>query len=142
VGGSPARNADGLDGDRDGVACEGLPGPHEGYATIGYNLKRAFFYGTASMPAGDGGFACLSGNRHFAEGPRLLKVYKAVPGPDRAVSGEIGAEARPGSGRLVWKLDRDLVAGHYYAAFGEKIRSSPYRPSECPGFSSRATALP
>jgi hypothetical protein len=143
--GSPSRNAAGLDGDRDGVACEGLPGPYAGFATIGYHRESRFFYGTASMPStetGDG-FACLAGNRHYPDGPRLLKIYKATPGPDEAVSRDVGAEARPGSGRLLWKLDRDLlVAGRYYVVFEERIRPSPYRPSECPEFRSRAVYLP
>jgi Excalibur calcium-binding domain len=144
LGGSPARNARGLDGDGDGVACEGLPGPYAGYATIGYHRQRKFFYGTAAMPSGGGdGFACLAGNRHYPDGPRLLRIYRAVQGPDKPVSSDLGAEARPDSGRLLWKLDRDsLVPGRYYVVFEERIRSSPYRPSECPEFRSRAVYLP
>ncbi len=144
-GGNPSRNARGLDDDGDGVACEGLPGPYAGFATIGYHRERKFFYGTASMPptsAGDG-FACLVGNRHYPEGPRLLKIYKAVPGPDKAVSRDVGAEAKPDSGRLLWKLDREsVVGGRYYVVFGAQIRPSPYEPSNCPEFRSSEVYLP
>jgi hypothetical protein len=89
------------------------------------------------------GFPCLYGNRHFAEGPRLLTVFRAQPGADRPVTGAVGAEAKPGSGRLVWKADKKVVvAGSYYAAFEERVPLSPYGPNECPGFSSRETRLP
>jgi hypothetical protein len=144
LNGTPRRDAGGLDGDGDGVACEGRPGPYAGFATIGYNAKRSFFYGTASMPPrSGGGFACLAGNSHFAEGPRLLRIYRVRPGPDLVVSRPLGAEAKPSSGRLLWKLDVPLrVPGRYYAAFEEEVRLSPYQPSECPGFSSPATLLP
>jgi hypothetical protein len=146
LGGSPRRDFGGLDGDRDGVACERLPRPYAGFATIGYNLKRGFFYGAASMPptaSGESGFACLYGNRHFPDGPRLLKVYAVRPGVDRAISGAIGAEAKPGSGRLVWKADKDIVfGGRYYVAFEERVPLSPYGPNECPGFRSREVTLP
>ncbi len=146
LGGSPSRNSRGLDGDRDGVACEELPGPHEGFATLGYNLKRKFFYGTASMPASssaDGGFACMYGNRHFADGPRLLRIYRAGGGADHLVSGEVGTQAQSSSGRLVWKLEKDDVPrGRYYVVFEEQIRLSPYKGSECPGFRSRQVLLP
>lgn len=145
MAGGPDREVGDLDPDRDGVACEDRPGPHEGYATIGYNRAKRFFYGVATMPAAgsDDGFSCLQGNSHFPDGPRLLKVYRVVPGPDRAVSRNLGAEARPESGRLLWKLDRKTVPlGRYYAAFEEKIRTSPYAPSECPGFRSAETYLP
>lgn len=145
MNGSPSRDAAGLDADGDGVACEGLPGPYEGFATIGYNAKAHFFYGTASMPplGSGGGFACLSGNRHFPEGPRRLKIYRARPGADLAVSRALGAEARPSSGRLLWKLEAPLaVPGRYYVAFEEEVRLSPYKPTECPGFSSPETRLP
>jgi hypothetical protein len=145
LGGTASQNVGGLDDDGDGVACEGLSGPYAGYATIGYNRGKGFLFGTASMPptgAGDG-FACLAGNRHFPDGPRLLKIYKAVPGPDRAVSRDVGTAARPGSGRLVWKLDREpLTGGRYYVVFEERIRTSPYAPSDCPEFRSREVYLP
>jgi hypothetical protein len=145
LGGTPGHDPGHFDADGDGVACEGLPGPYEGFATIGYNLKRGFFYGTASMPAdgSGGGFACLAGNRHFPEGPRLLKIYRARPGSDLAVSRSLGAESRPSSGRLLWKLEAPLATpGRYYAAFEEEVRLSPYKPTECPGFSSTETRLP
>ncbi|HEY5815108.1 MAG TPA: hypothetical protein VIS95_02080 [Solirubrobacterales bacterium] len=145
LGGSPARNAGGWDDDRDGVACEGLPGPYAGYATIGYHRERKFLYGTATMPTeADGeGFACLLGNRQFADGARRLTVYRALPGPDKAISRPLKAEPRPGSGRLLWKLERDLaVAGRYYAIFEAQIHLSPYKPSNCPEFGSRETLLP
>jgi len=146
TGGSPGHNIGHLDDDGNGVACEELPGPYEGFATIGYNRSKRFFYGTATMPAkasGEGEFACLYGNRHFADGPRLLRIYRALPRSDRPVSGDIGVEARPDSGRLFWKLGRRMVpGGHYYAAFEERIRSSPYAPSECLGFRSPVAYLP
>jgi hypothetical protein len=145
LGGAPGHDPGRFDADSDGVACEGLPGPYQGFATIGYNLRQGFFYGTASMPAdgSGGGFACLSGNRHFPEGPRLLKIYRARLGPDLAVSRSLGAESRPSSGRLLWKLEASLaVPGRYYAAFEEEVRLSPYKPTECPGFSSPETRLP
>lgn len=145
-GGGPGHDVGGLDGDGDGIACEGLPGPFTGYATIGYNRKRGFFYGTASMPprgSGDEGFACLYGNPHFPEGPRQLKVFSVRSGEDVAISNVVGAEAKPGSGRLVWKADKAAVhAGRYYVAFEERLRLSPYGANECPGFRSREAALP
>lgn len=144
--GSPSHDAAGLDADADGVACEGLPGPYEGFATIGYNRKRHFLYGTASMPVehSGSGFACLTGNGHFAEGPRLLRIHRVMPdGGDRVVSRVLGAEAKPASGRLLWKLEKEAVTpGVYYAAFEEEVRLSPYKPSECPAFSSPETRLP
>lgn len=145
LAGSPGHDPGRFDADGDGVACEGLPGPYKGFATIGYNLERGFFYGTASMPGdgSDGGFACLSGNRHFPEGPRLVRIFKVRPGADLAVSRAIGAESKPSSGRLLWKLEAPLPAsGRYYATFEEEVRTSPYRPTECPGFSSPGTRLP
>lgn len=145
LGGAPGRDPGHFDPDGDGVACEGLSGPYEGFATLGYNLKRGFFYGTATMPidSSGGGFACLLGNRHFPEGPRQLKIYRVRPGSDLPVSRTLGAEARPSSGRLLWKLEASLgTPGRYYAAFEEKERLSPYKPTECPGFSSPATQLP
>jgi hypothetical protein len=144
-GGSPAHDAGRLDDDGDGVACEGLPGPYAGYATIGYNRERKFLYGRATMPTAEAGdeFACLAGNRHFPDGPRLLKVYRELPGPDKAVSRDVGAEARPASGNLLWKLDRDeLVSGRYYVAFEEGVRPSPYKPTDCSEFRSDAVLLP
>lgn len=146
MGGRPGHGVGNLDPDRDGVACEDLPGPYEGFATIGYNRAKRFLYGAATMPAvesAEGGFACLRGNRHYTDAPRLLKVYRALPGADQAVSRDIGTEASSYSGRLLWKLDRKQVqSGRYYAAFEETARTSAYAPSQCPGFSSRPTHLP
>jgi hypothetical protein len=145
MGGGPARDVGNLDPDGDGVACEDRPGPNEGFATIGYNRAKRFFYGVATMPAteSEDGFACLQGNRHYPDGPRLLKIYRVLRGGDRLISPDVGAEARPDSGRLLWKFDRKAVPpGRYYASFEEKIRPSPYAPSECPGFRSRASYLP
>jgi len=146
LGGSPRRAVGDLDGDSDGVACEGLSGPYKPFATIGYNRKGGFFYGIASMPpaaTGDERYPCLYGNRHFPDGPRRLNVYKVVPGPDKATFGVLGAEARPESGRLLWKAEReDVTPGSYYVGFEEKIRLSPYGANECPGFRSAEIALP
>jgi hypothetical protein len=145
LGGAPSRNAGGLDGDGDGVACEGLPGPYAGYATIGYHRERKFLYGTASMPLeADGeGFACLLGNGQFADGTRRLTVYRATPGGDRAISGSLKAEPRPGSGRLLWKLRRELTVGaRYHVVFEAQIRLGPYLPSNCPEFGSHEVFLP
>ncbi len=144
-GGGPQRRAGVLDDDRDGVACEGKPGPYKGFATIGYNRKKEFFFGTASLPSLDGaaGFPCMEGNPAFPDGPRRLNVYRVAPGPDRLVFGPIGAEARTSSGRLLWKADKATVAdGRYYAIFEERIRMAPYGANECPGFRSAEIALP
>jgi hypothetical protein len=143
IGGRPGHDPGDLDPDGDGVACEDRPAPHEGFATIGYNRAKRFFYGVATMPSTDAGFACLEGNRHYPDGPRLLKIFRLLPGLDWAVSRDVGAEARPESGHLFWKLDREAVPpGFYYAVFEEQIRLSPYRPSECPAFRSREVYLP
>jgi hypothetical protein len=144
-GGSATQRVGQLDGDRDGVACEGKPGPYKGFATIGYNLKKKFFYGTASMPPLEGaaGFPCMEGNPAFPDGPRRLNLYRVVPGPDQLVLGPIGAEARTSSGRLLWKIDKATVAdGRYYAVFEEKIPMTPYGANECPGFRSAEIVLP
>ena len=120
-------------------------GPQVGYATLGYNLKHHFFYGTAKMPpAPDGdGYACLFGNRHFPDGPRLLRIYRALPGPDRAISPDIAASATPENGTLAWKFERKHVpTGRYYVVFEEKIPTAPYASSECAGFRSREGTLP
>ncbi len=121
-------------------------GPRAEYTTLGYNRAHGFFYGTAKMPAktdGSGGFACLTGNRHFPDGPRLLKIYRVLPGPNRAISPDIAAGATPENGTLAWKFERKRVpTGRYYVVFEEEVRSSPYAPSECPGFRSAATLLP
>ncbi len=145
-GGSPRHPVGNLDPDRDGIACEGLSGPYKAFATIGYNRKGHFFYGVASMPPATNGeevFPCLYGNRHFADGPRLLNVYKVQPGADKPIFGVLGAEARPESGRLLWKADRDAVTpGRYYVAFEERVPLTPYGANECPGFRSAEAALP
>jgi hypothetical protein len=145
-GGSPGRPVGHLDPDRNGVACEDWPAPYKGFATIGFNKRKSFFYGTVAMPPdgqqGDG-FACLYGNPHFDDGPRLLTVYRVRPGDDRPVTGEIGAQADPGSGRLLWKAEKKRVSpGLYYAEFVERQRLTPYGPNECPGFASAERLLP
>ncbi len=145
-GGTPRNPVGALDPDRDGVACEGAPGPYKGYATVAYNPRRNFFYGTVSMPpeAGGGqGFACLYGNRHFDGGSRLLTLFEVRPGPDLVIRSEVGTRARLGSGRLLWKLEWDTVAaGRYYVAFEERQPLTPYGPNQCPGFRSAEFALP
>src|SRR5882757_8542910 len=45
LGGTPSKRVGNLDPDHDGVACEELAGPYQGFATIGYNQKRHFLYG-------------------------------------------------------------------------------------------------
>lgn len=149
-GGNPGRRVGDLDPDRDGVACEYNPAPYRGFATIGYNRKRGFFYGTVTMPpataapAAGEKFACLYGNRHFPEGPRLLKIYRVTAaGPDAAVTDAFGAEAKPESNRLLWKEERRNIApAHYYAEFEGRVPISPYGANECPGFSSAEVRLP
>jgi hypothetical protein len=127
-----------------GVAkSRGLRAEH---TTLGYNRTHGFFYGTAKMPPktdGSGAYACLSGNRHFPDGPRLLRIYRVIPGPDRAISPAIAAGATPENGRLEWKFERERVpTGLYYVFFEEKIPTGPNAASECPGFRSPATLLP
>lgn len=122
------------------------PGPRAEYTTLGYNRTHSFFYGTAKMPpktGGSGGFACLTGNRHFPDGPRLLRIYRVMPGPDRAISPEIAAGATPENGTLEWKFERmHVLAGRYYVVFEAKIPTAPGAASECPGFRSSAALLP
>jgi hypothetical protein len=132
-----------------GLASSGVAkprGPRAEHTTLGYNRAHGFFYGTARMPRkadGSGGFACLAGNRHFPDGPRLLRIYRVLPGPDRAISPDIAAGATPENGTLVWKFERKRVAtGRYYVVFEETIPTAPNAPSECPGFRSPATLLP
>jgi len=114
--------------------------------TLGYNRARGFFYGQAKMPRkadGSGEYACLDGNRHFPDGPRLLRIYRVRPGPDRAISPDIAAAAERDSGTLVWKFERRRVPqARYYVVFEAKIPTAPYAPSECPSFRSRAVVLP
>lgn len=121
-------------------------GPRPSKVTFGYNRAHRFFYGTAKMPHksdGSGEFACLRGNRHFPDGPRLLRIYRVGPGPDRPVSPDIAAGAEQESGTLVWKFERRRVrTARYYVVFEAKIPTAPYAPSECPGFRSRAVVLP
>lgn len=146
-GGGPRHAIGALDPDHDGVACEGLPGPYEGYATVGYNLAHHFFYGTATMPplgGGGEGFACLMGNRHFPDASRRLNVYRVKPGPDEPLFGKegIGAEAIESSGRLLWRANRVLQrSADYYAAFEQRIPLKPYGENECPGFRSASVLL-
>lgn len=143
--GSPSAPLPRLDPDRDGVACEGSPGPYKGYATVGYNAKRRFFYGTASMPpeGGGAGFACLVGNPHFPDGPRLLTLLRVRPGLDRPIRAKIGTLAQPSSGRLLWKVEQRTIApGRYYVVFAERQPLSPYGPNQCPGFHSAEFRLP
>ena len=146
LGGGPRDPVGNLDHDRDGVACEHRPSPYKPFATIGYNRKGGFFYGVASMPSarrGEEGFPCLYGNRRGPNGPRLLNVYKVRQGADKPLFGRLGAEAKPESGRLIWKAERSVVVpGTYYAGFEEKIRTSPYGANECPGFRSYEISLP
>jgi hypothetical protein len=126
--------------------ASGQGGPRATQVTLGYNRAQGFFYGTAKMPPkgdGSGEFACLAGNRHFPDGPRLLRIYRVRPGPDRAISPDIAAGAKPESGTLVWKFERRRVPrARYYVVFEAKIPTAPYAASECPGFRSRAVVLP
>jgi hypothetical protein len=94
--------------------------------------------------AGDG-YACLYGNRHFADGPRLLTLFRVRPGADLAIRSEVATEARPDSGRLVWRVDKGgdrVVTGRYYAVFEERVPLSPYGRNLCPGFRSGEFSLP
>jgi len=118
-------------------------GPRASQTALGYNRAQGFFYGTATMPRdGSGGFACLQGNRHFPDGPRLLRIYRVRRGPDRPVSRDIAAAVEE-NGTLIWKLERKRVPrARYYVVFEAKIPTAPYAPTECPGFRSRAVVLP
>jgi hypothetical protein len=145
AGGGPGRPGGRVDGDRDGVACEGTAGPYKGFATIRYSAKKKAFFGTVTMPPDPlaGGFACLEGNRRFPDGPRVLTIYRERPGPDRVVVSEVRTEARPESGRLFWKDPRRSVPrGLYYAEFEARIPLTPYGGNDCPGFRSRPALLP
>jgi hypothetical protein len=128
-------------------SCVAQPrGPRAEYTTLGYNRTHGFFYGTAKMPPkgdGSGGFACLAGNRHFPDGPRALRIYRVLPGPDRAISPEIFAGATPQNGMLEWKFERRRVPmARYYVVFEEKIPTAANAASECPAFRSPAALLP
>ncbi len=128
------------------VVAKPTTGPQAEYTTLGYNRAHGFFYGAAKMPAktdGSGEFACLTGNRHFPDGPRLLRIYRVLPGPDRAISREIAAGATPENGMLEWKFERKhVLTGRYYVVFEAKISTQPGAASECPGFRSPTTLLP
>jgi hypothetical protein len=145
-GGSPSHAVGDLDPDRDGVACEALPRPYAGYATIGYNRRRDFLFGVATMPARAAkGYACLTGNANEAGGIRRVHVYRGSPGSGKPLRGDdvAAAEAKPGSGRLLWKLDRaSLPRGTYYVSFEGRYWPHPGGSSECPAFSSAPTELP
>jgi hypothetical protein len=147
-GGSPSNGVGRLDPNGNGVACEGLDAPYQGFATVGYSKKRDFFYGTAAMPplaSGNGEFACLSGNRHWPDGPRRADVFRVKANGDVSILGThmASAEAKPASGRLVWKADKPLtIPGRYYVVFEESIRTSPYGLNPCPEFRSRTISLP
>jgi hypothetical protein len=146
-GGSPRHPVGELDPDRDGIACEGLPGPYKGYATIGYNRKRQFFYGVAKMPVGrDGtGFACMYGNPRSSDIPRSIVVFKVTRHGDKPILAEFKdkAEARPDTGRLLWKVERSHPPfGRYYVAFAPRVPFSPHGRNKCPGFDSQPTLLP
>jgi hypothetical protein len=144
LGGTPRHGVGSLDADGDGVACEELNAPYVGFATIGYNSARGFFWGAVAMPrSGEGEFACLEGNPHFTDGPRLIRLMQEKPGSDRQVFRSVGAEARKATGRIVWKANVKLPGpGRYYARFAEKLRLHPYGPNECPAFRSRSLPLP
>jgi len=147
-GGSPRNGIGRLDPDSDGVACEGLGAPYQGYATLGYNKKRQFFYGVAAMPplaSAKGEFACLNGNRFEPDAARRVSVYKVKAGADVAVLGsrKRPAEPRPDTGILIWKAEKPLTsAGRYYVAFEAAVRTFPYGPTPCPEFRSRPIMLP
>jgi hypothetical protein len=145
LGGSPGHPVGQLDGDRDGIACEGLHGPYAAYATLGYNRKGGFLYGIASMPPVAGGehFPCLRGNHKGPFGARRLQVYRARAGADERIGDPLNAEAQPERGELLWKAPRaTLVPGRYYVAFEAKMRVKPYGRNRCPGFRSREVPLP
>lgn len=146
AGGSPRRDVARMDGDRDGVACERLPGPYKGYATIGYNRKRQFLYGIVRMPQAPGGQApCLYGDRIDPDSARKYNVFRVGSRGDRALLREYGrgTAANPESGQLLWRVDRPtLPSGRYYVVLEERIRTGPNARVECPGFSSRPTVLP
>lgn len=121
-------------------------GPLPSRVTLGYNRAHGFFYGTVEMPRkvdGSGEFACLAGNRHYPDGPRLLRIYRVQRGANRPVSPDIAAGAKPANGTLVWKFERKRVPrARYYVVFEAKIPTAPYAPTECPGFRSRSVLLP
>jgi hypothetical protein len=144
LGGKPRNDVGGLDGNGNGVACEALSGPYVGYATIGFNKRRGFLYGVATLPLSAGGYKCLVGNHFDPETVRRVHVYRERPGPDKAILGDgIGTAVDPDAGRLVWKAVKPaLPPGRYYASFEARIATSPYGRNPCPGFESRPALLP
>lgn len=147
AGGTIDHGVGSLDPDHDGVACEGSPGPYRGYATLGYNKKRDFFYGTVSMPPNPAGgeFPCMIGNRHFPDAARRLNIYKVNGDGEKAIFNQfgLGAEAQPSTGRLIWRADRKtVIPGLYFAEFEEKARTSASGGTECPAFRSPVVRLP
>jgi|GEM_PF-2464547 len=146
-GGRPGKGPRRLDRDRDGVACEQLPGPHAGFAAIGYHKRKRFFYGYAWMPedpSGEG-YTCLHGNRRFPDGARTLNVYRVVRGKARPLRPRrvgIPAQADPATGTLVWKLKARKPRGRFFAAFEARIPLAPYGRNQCPGFRSYTIQMP
>lgn len=148
-GGSPTRAVGKLDPDHDGVACETLKPPYQGYATLDYNKRHRFLYGVVTMPrgnAGKGEFPCLVGSSHFPDAPRRLNVLRVRSGKkDRAVLPQRGrgTEAKPATGRLLWKADKKVLpAARYFVEFEAVVKIKPYGKNPCPAFRSRAVALP
>lgn len=148
-GGGVKRRVGKLDRDRDGVACEELSGPFAGFATLGYNRKHDFFYGTVTMPAdpsSGGNHPCMVGNRRFPDGPRRLNVYKVQSdGSDKPIFDQVGIrlEVRRASGRMLWRADRRVVIpGRYYAELEPRASGSADAVSDCPGFRSQVVKLP
>lgn len=144
LGGKPGNDVGGLDGNGNGVACETLPGPYAGYATIAFNKRKGFLYGVVTLPLAEGGYQCLLGNRYDPETPRRLNVYRELPGPDKAILGDgVGTAADPRTGKLAWKaVKANLPSGRYYASVEARIATSPYGRNQCPGFDSRPALLP
>lgn len=150
VGGGVKHGVGKLDRDHDGVACEELSGPYAGFATLGYNKKHDFFYGTVSMPAdpsgGRGYHPCMVGNSRLPDGPRRLNVYKVQRDGSRKPifdQAGIGLEVRRTSGRMLWRADRRVVIpGRYYAELEPRAPNAADAVSDCPGFRSEVVKLP
>jgi hypothetical protein len=146
AGGTINRHVGGLDPDHDGVACEELGPPYEGYATLAYSKQAHSLYGTATLPSNPYGYSCMVGNTHYSEGARTLNVYKiALGGDDKPLINQFGvyAEAKPATGRLVWRAAKRTVApGLYYAEFEEQVRKTQFARTECPAFRSQIVQLP
>ena len=146
-GGTPQHAVGKLDPDHDGVACEGLPGPYKGYAMIGYNRKKPFFYGVGTMPpvSGGAGYPCMYGNKHFNDAARKVNIFRITPKGDKSLLGEYEGKtaANLETGQLLWKANiANPPEGRYYVSFVERIPLAPYGPNECPGFNSQPTLLP